>query len=618
MVKKGNKEDVKCQAAALPGDPGVYRFRDADDVVIYVGKAKNLRKRVMSYFVDAAGHTAKVRLMVRHIRRIEYTVVGSEADAFLLENNMIKNLRPRYNILLKDDKTYPWIVIRNEPCPRIESTRRLVRDGSRYYGPYSSVSMQKGLLEMLHGVYQLRTCRLDLSPAAVARGKYNVCLQYHIGNCRGPCEGLQSREDYDRSVEMAAHILRGDVRPAAAWLREQMAAAAAELDFETAARYKHRLDLLQNYTSRSVVVSSRLTDLDVFSLLTDPDTSTAYCNMTRIVSGAVVNSFTAEFSLGADEDPITILTHAIRQIAENLSGGLAREVVVPFMPAEALFPGVTFTVPKRGEKLDLLEFSAKGARLARLEKLKNIEARDPGRRVERLMEVMQRDLRLARQPRHIECFDNSNLQGTNAVAACVVFRDGKPAKREYRHFNIKTVVGPDDFASMREVLTRRYGRLLDEGAELPDLIVVDGGKGQLSAAYGVLCELGLETKIAIIGLAKRIEEVFYPHDPMPYYLDRNGETLKVIMHLRDEAHRFGITFHRRKRSKAAIRSRLEEIPGVGPATIEKLLKRFRTVSGIRNAPHGQLAETVGNRRAAEIEKFFTSDATQRPDRASIG
>ncbi len=603
-MAKQTDNDAKRQAAELPLDPGVYRFLDASGEVIYVGKAKSLRKRVTSYFVDSAGHPPKVRIMVRHIRRIEYTVVGSEADALLLENNMIKSLRPRYNILLKDDKTYPWIVVRNEPFPRVESTRRLVRDGSRYFGPYASVTMQKAVLEMVRGVYQLRTCTLDLSPKAIARGKYTVCLQYHIGNCRGPCAGHQSEEEYNRSIELVTQILRGDLRPTAAWLREQMETAAAVLDFESAAKYKARLDLLQGYRSRSVVVSNKLSDLDVFSLLADPDTGTAFCNMVRIVGGAVVNSFTAEFSLGADSDPESILTAAIQQIAERLSDGLAREVVVPLLPAEGLFPGVAFTVPKRGEKLELLQFSEKGARLARLEKLKNIEARNPERRVERLMGVMQRELRLDRPPRHIECFDNSNLQGTNAVAACVVFRDGKPSKKEYRHFNIKTVVGIDDFASMREVLTRRYSRLTQEGADLPDLIVVDGGKGQLSAAYGVLRELGLEKRIAIIGLAKRIEEVFYPHDPMPYYLDRNGETLKVIMHLRDEAHRFGITFHRQKRSKAAIRSKLEEIPGVGPASIQKLLRRFKTVSGIRQATSAELAEQVGAARAEAVRKFF--------------
>ncbi|MDR2885883.1 MAG: excinuclease ABC subunit UvrC [Rikenellaceae bacterium] len=597
-------DEVKKQAAALPLDPGVYRFLDASGTVIYVGKAKSLRRRVSSYFVDAAGHAAKVRVMVRHIRRIEYTVVPTEADALLLENNMIKNLRPRYNILLKDDKTYPWIVVKGEPFPRVESTRRMVRDGSRYFGPYASGIMQKQMLEMVHGVFQIRTCALNLAPAAIARGKYSVCLQYHIGNCKAPCVGKQSQQDYDQAVDMVVRALKGDIRPAAEHLRAQMRAAADALDFEQAARYKTRLERLQNHHNRSVVVSNRLTDLDVFSLVSDPDTATAFVNMTRIADGAVVNSFTAEFSLGADDDPTAILTRAITQITENLSDGLAREVVVPFMPEEKLFPGTTFTVPKRGEKLELLEFSAKGARLAKIEKLKNIEARNPERRTDRIMETMKRELRLKHEPRHIECFDNSNLQGTNAVASCVVFRDGKPSKKEYRHFNIKTVVGIDDFASMREILTRRYSRLLEEGADLPDLVVVDGGKGQLSAAYGVFKTLGLLDRIELIGLAKRLEEVFYPGDSMPYYMEKGGETLRVMVQLRDEAHRFGITFHRQKRSKAAIRSRLEEIPGIGPGSIQKLLKTFRTVSAIRVADEPALTAVVGASRAAAIKTFF--------------
>ncbi len=595
-------DSLKCQAAALPAEPGVYNFLDRAGEIIYVGKAKNLRKRVSSYFVDSASHPVKVRVMVRHIHSIRHTVVGSEADALLLENNMIKNLKPRYNILLKDDKTYPWIVIRGEHFPRVESTRRVAKDGSRYFGPYASVTMQKGILEMIHGVYQLRNCKLNLSPAAIARGKYSVCLQYHIGNCKGPCAGLQGEQDYGASIEMITHILRGDMRPTAAWLREKMAEAAGQLDFENAARYKNRLDLLQNYRSKSVIVSSRLGDLDVFSMVRDE--TSAFVNMTRIMSGAVVSSFTAEFSLGADDSQVDILTRAIMQISENISGGLSREAVVPFAPEQSLFPGVTFIVPKRGEKLELLEFSAKGARLARLEKLKNIEARDPSRHTDRIMQAMKSDLRLKREPRYIECFDNSNLQGTNAVAACVVFRDGKPSKKEYRHFNIKTVEGPDDFASMREIFTRRYTRLLAEGGQLPDLIVVDGGKGQLSAAYGVLKELDLTDKVEIIGLAERLEEVFYPFDPMPYYLDRNGEPLKVIMNLRDEAHRFGITHHRNKRSRAAIHTRLEEIPGIGPGSVQKLLSRFKTVKAVKAASMEELAAAVGASRAGAVRMFF--------------
>ncbi len=592
---------MRSRAANLPVDPGVYRFKDASGQVIYVGKAKNLRRRVSSYFLDLAAHTPKVRVMVRHIRAIEHTVVGSEQDALLLENNMIKSLRPRYNILLKDDKSYPWITIRKESFPRVESTRRLVRDGSRYFGPYSSGIMQKAVLEMLHGAFPLRTCTLNLDEKLIARGKYSVCLQYHIGNCLGPCVSRQSEADYDQQIERITQILRGDMRPTTAWLTRQMLQAAEAMDFESADRYKKRIELLDNYRSKSVIVSSLLTDLDVFAMVADEQMGSAFVNMTRIVSGAVVSSFTAEFSLGADDDPPTILSRAMLQIAENISQGLAHEVVVPFEPQAALFPEVRFTIPKRGEKVQLLEFAARGARLARLEKLKNIEAKDPSRFVDRVMETLRKDLRLKVQPRHIECFDNSNLHGTNAVAACVVFRDGRPSKKEYRHFNIKSVVGIDDFASMREVLTRRYSRLLAEGADLPDLIVVDGGKGQLSAAVAVLKELGLDDRIAVIGLAKRIEEVFYPDDPMPYYLDRNSESLKIIMHLRDEAHRFGITFHRQKRSKAAIHTSLEKIPGIGPGSIQKLLRHFKTAKAVRAASLEELEQVVGRAKAEAIK-----------------
>lgn len=596
------REKLKEQVALLPLSPGVYQFLNRDGVVIYVGKAKSLRKRVSSYFLDSRDHTPKVRVLVRQIAEIRHIVVATEADALLLENNMIKSLQPRYNILLKDDKTYPWIVIRNEPFPRVESTRRMVRDGSRYFGPYASVMMQKSVLEMIRGVYQLRTCSLNLSPEAIARGKYGVCLEYHIGNCKGPCVGRQSEEEYRHDIDLIVSMLGGDMRATRSFLEKQMHAEAEKMNFEVAARYKMRLQLLENYQSKSVIVSSTLSDLDVFSLLMDD--GVAYCNFVRIKAGAVVNTFTAEFSLGAEEDQVSIFTHAIRQMSERISGELAREVVVPFLPEISLFPGVEFTVPKRGDKLKLLEFSQRSAKIYRLEKLKNIEIKDPARHSRRIVEALQRELRLPEPPRHIECFDNSNLQGTNPVASCVVFRDGKPSRKEYRHFNVKTVVGPDDFASMREIVGRRYRRLLDEGAELPQLIIVDGGKGQLSSAYGVLKELGLEKRIPIIGLAKRIEEVFYPNDPEPYYLDRTGEPLKVIMHLRDEAHRFGITFHRHKRSLAFIKSELESIPGLGSVSVTRLLRRFKTVSAIRKASEEQLAEVVGLSRAKAVRAFY--------------
>ena len=596
--------ELKTKVALLPLEPGVYQFVNAEGEVIYVGKAKSLRKRVSSYFLDNKDHAPKTRIMVRHIADIRHIVVQSEGDALLLENNLIKNLQPRYNVMLKDDKTYPWIVVRNEPFPRVESTRRMMRDGSRYWGPYSSVTVQKNVLELVHGIYRLRTCSLNLDPAQIERGKYAVCLQYHLGNCLAPCVGKQSLEDYNASIEMIARTLSGDLRATRRYLEQAMHDASGRLDFEEAERYRMRLQLLDNYASKSVIVSNTIGDLDVFAVLRDVDA--VYCNFVRIVRGAVVNSFTAQLSLGAEDDERTILTQAIRQVSERIAGQLARNVLVPYMPDTELFDEVKFSVPKRGDKLKLMEFALRSAKLYRAERMKNLEIKDPARHTERVLEAMRCELRMSVLPRHIECFDNSNLQGTHPVASCVVFRDGKPSRKEYRHFNIKTVVGPDDFASMREIIYRRYRRLLDEGAELPDLIVVDGGKGQLSSAYGVLRELGIERSVTIVGLAKRIEEIFYPGDPLPYYLDRTGEPLKVIMHLRDEAHRFGITFHRQKRSKAFIKSELEAIPGVGAGSVEKLLKRFKTISGIRRATPEQLAAIVGKSRAGAIAEHFES------------
>lgn len=594
-------EKLKAQAAALPLVPGVYQFVDASGTVLYVGKAKSLRKRVANYFAESR-IPAKIRVMVRQAVEIRHIVVDTETDALLLENSLIKTLQPRYNAMLKDDKTYPWVVVRNEPFPRIRSTRQVVRDGSHYFGPYASISVQKNVLELIHAIYQLRTCGLNLAADEIAKGKYRPCLEYHLGNCKAPCAAMQTAENYMESIEMAKGMLRGELAPTRRYLRKLMQEAAADLRFEQAAVFKHRLDLLERYSSKSVVVSSSLSNLDVFVLIVDEDV--AFCNFVRIAKGNVVNSFTVQLSLGAEDDPCQILTTAISRISEDIAGQLNKEVVVPFLPEEALFPDVRFTLPKRGDKVKLLEFAEKNARMYRAEVMKNLEIKDPNKYADRVMEAMQRELRLPREPRHIECFDNSNLQGTHPVASCVVFRDGKPSRKEYRHFNIKTVEGPDDFASMREIVYRRYSRLLREGAELPDLVVVDGGKGQLSAAFGIFSELGIEDKVPLVGLAKRIEEVFYPNDPMPFYLKRNGEPLKVMMHIRDEAHRFGITFHRNKRSAAFIHSELEYIPGIGKKTIENLLKTFKTVAAVRAASEEQLASAVGPTRARTIRSYF--------------
>ncbi len=601
---------LKEQVALLPLNPGVYQFLDAKGVVIYVGKAKSLRKRVSSYFVNSKEHSAKVKILVRHIAEIRHIVVGSETDALLLENSLIKSLQPRYNILLKDDKTYPWIVVRRENFPRIESTRRIERNGSQYFGPYGSVAMQRSVLEFIREVIPLRTCKLNLSPAAISRGRYGVCLQYHIGNCKAPCIGAQSEEEYARLLDMALSVLRGDLRPVKQYLEEQMSGAAAELRFEVAQRYKARLEALENYRSRSVIVSAKIEDVDVFSLL--PDDDILYCNMVRIRHGSIVGVHTSRLSAGVDSSEAEMLTLAIQYMVDATDGKLAREVIVPCMPSTTLlFDGATFTVPKRGEKAELLEFSLKSARIYRAEQLKNLEIKNPERHTERLMEAMRRELRLERQPRHIECFDNSNLQGTNPVASCVVFRNGKPSRKEYRHFNIKSVVGADDFASMREIVFRRYSRMIAEGSQLPDLIIVDGGKGQLSSAYSVLCDLGIEEQVPIVGLAKRIEEIFYPHDPMPYYLSRTGEPLKVVCHIRDEAHRFGITFHRHKRTKAMIHTELEQIDGVGTKSIQALMRHFRTISKIAAASEQELASVVGAARAKQIRRYFDDRDSKR-------
>lgn len=601
-----DRNPLKEQVALLPLEPGVYQFLDRTGTVIYVGKAKSLRKRVSSYFMQNKEHPPKVRVLVRQIAEIRHIVVDSETDALLLENSLIKELQPRYNILLKDDKTYPWIVVRRENFPRIQSTRQLQRDGSQYFGPYSSVTMQHSILEFIREVIPLRTCSLNLAPEAIARGRYTVCLQYHLGNCKGPCIGAQSAEEYRQLLDMAVSVLKGDLRPVRAYLEGEMRRAAEALQFETAQRYKSRLAALENYSARSIIVSARIVDVDVFSLVEDDDA--AYCNFLRIRNGSITAVSTVRLTPGVDTDRAQMLTLAIQHVVEQIAGGeLAREVIVPFLPsATMLFDGVTFTVPRRGEKLDLLAFSERSARIYRAEQLKNMEIKNPERHTERLMNAMQKELRLPRQPRHIECFDNSNLQGTNPVASCVVFRDGRPSRKEYRHFNIKTVVGADDFASMREIVFRRYTRLMAEGQELPDLVIVDGGKGQLSNAYAVLCELGLEKQVPIVGLAKRLEEIYYPGDPMPYYLSRTGEPLKVVCHIRDEAHRFGITFHRQKRSNDFLRSELKGIAGIGPRTVETLLGHFRTVARIRNASDEELIELIGAARTQRLRKHFAS------------
>jgi len=598
---------LKEQVAMLPFSPGCYMFENSSGEVIYVGKAKSLRKRVSSYFLQSKDHTPKVRVMVSRIAALRYIVVDSETDALLLENSLIKTLQPRYNILLKDDKTYPWIVLRNERFPRVQSTRQIVRDGSQYFGPYGSVAAQRSILEFVREVVPLRTCSLNLAPDLIARGRYTPCLQYHIGNCKAPCIGAVGEQEYAVFVDLVTSVLKGDLRPVKSYLESEMQRAAAELRFEAAQRYKARLDALEKYRSRSVIVSANIVDTDVFSLLADGDE--AYCNFIRVRGGSIVAIHTVRIAAGVEEDERSMLTLGMQHVADNIAGELSGEVIVPFLPHEEFFPNVRFVVPKRGERRSLLEFSERSARIFRAEQLKNLEIKNPERHTERLMESMRRELRLDRQPRHIECFDNSNLQGTSPVASCVVFRDGKPSRKEYRHFNVKTVEGSDDYASMREIVWRRYRRLLDEGAELPDLIIADGGKGQMGAIHEVLEQL--ELKIPIAGLAKdshhRTSELLCGYPPVSIGLRPTSSLFHLFSHIQEEVHRFAIAFHRQKRSNAFLHSELERIEGIGAKSIEALLKHFRTMSKIRSASLDELAAVVGRSKAEKIVAALSAE-----------
>lgn len=582
------------QISALPDAPGVYQYYDLQAKLLYVGKAKNLKKRVSSYFTKNQ-HSGKTRVMVSKIVEIKHIVVNTESDALLLENNLIKEHQPRYNVLLRDDKSYPWICVKKEPFPRVFPTRRLIKDGSEYYGPYTSMKTVRTLLELIKSVYPLRTCNYDLSAEKIERGKYRRCLEYHLGNCLGPCEGLQQRSEYDRQIEDIRQIIKGDFGSSVQYLKQQMKQAASDLEFEQAQRLKERIDILQNYQSRSTVVNPKITNVDVFTVLTDA--THAYVNFLQLAHGLIVRSHTLELKKQLDEEESELLRLAIVELWQRF-GSASKEVYLPY-PVE-LGDAVKISIPQMGDKKKLMDLSLRNAQHFRMEKFKQMKIVDPDRHVKRLMGQMKEDLRLSTEPLHIECFDNSNMQGTNPVAACVVFRNGKPVKKEYRHFNIKTVEGPDDFASMEEVVFRRYRRLIQEGEELPQLIVIDGGKGQLSSALKSLDILGLRGKIAIIGIAKRLEEIYFPNDPIPLYLDKKSETLKIIQQLRNEAHRFGITFHRQKRNKAAIGSTLEQIKGVGKATAEELLKKFRSVKRVKEASLDDLIAVVGKSKAQKV------------------
>lgn len=598
-MAKLTSSDISIQLSVLPDSPGVYQFFDENGTILYVGKAKNLKKRVTSYFVKNHD-SGKVRVLVTKIREIRHIVANSESDALLLENNLIKQYQPRYNILLKDDKTYPWIVIKNEPFPRVFSTRRFIQDGSIYFGPFTSTSMVRALLQLIKEIYPLRTCTLDLSDFKIKNGRYKPCLEYHLGNCKAPCIAEQSADEYKANTDRIKDILKGNLSIVIRYLREQMEEHAAAMRFEDAENLRLKWEKLKNFQSKSAVVSSIISNLEVFSIVVEEDI--AFLNFLRIVDGCVVQSHSFSIIRKLDETPQEILAYAIVEMRERKVSVL-KDIIVPFMP-DIDFPELRFSIPERGEKLKLLEFSEKNAKFYMLDQKKQESLRNPREKVDRILTTMKNDLQLDVLPEHIECFDNSNLQGTNAVAACVVFKQARPAKKDYRHFNVKTVIGPDDFASMREIIHRRYSRMLTEGESLPQLIVVDGGKGQLSAAVEVLDELNLRHKIAIIGVAKRLEEIFFPGDPNPLYLDKKSETLRVIQQIRDEAHRFGITFHRNKRSKGLTTSSLLDVPGIGDKTYTLLIRHFGSLKRLSQASFDEIAALVGEKRATIVKNYF--------------
>ncbi len=589
---------LELQIQTLPDNPGVYQYYDKEGKILYVGKAKNLKKRVSSYF-NKIHDNAKTNVLVKKIVSIKHIVVPTETDALLLENNLIKTLQPRYNVLLRDDKTYPWICIKNERFPRIFSTRKMIKDGSEYFGPYTSFKTVHTILDLVKELYPLRTCNFDLTKANIDSGKFKVCLEYHIGNCKGPCEGLETITNYEKQVQAIREILKGNFKESLKEFKKLMTDLAMEMKFEEAQKIKEKIEVLENYQAKSTILNPKISNVDVFSIVSDE--TMAYVNFLQISYGAIVRSHTLELKKKLEETDEELLELAVVELRERFHLN-SKEIILPF---ELDFgEKIKVTVPQLGDKKQILELSQRNAKYYRMDQLKQIQIVDPDRHTNRIMAQMQKDLRLSVEPRHIECFDNSNIQGTNPVSACVVFKDGKPSKKDYRHFNIKTVEGPNDFASMEEVVYRRYKRLLDENESLPQLIIIDGGKGQLSSALKSLDDLGLRGKIAIIGIAKRLEEIFYPGDSIPLYLDKKSETLKTIQHLRNEAHRFGITFHRDKRSKAAIQTSIETIPGIGEKTMITLIKHFKSVKRLSKATENEISDVVGLSKAKKIVEFY--------------
>lgn len=591
-------ENLKLKVTVLPTTPGVYQYFDKDETIIYVGKAINLKKRVSSYF--SKNHDdAKTRILVSKIKDIKHIVVATETDALLLENNLIKKYKPKYNVLLKDDKTYPWICIKKERFPRIFVTRKMIRDGSEYFGPYTSVKTAYALLDLIKELYQIRSCMFDLSSENIAMGKFKVCLDYHIKKCKGPCEAMQSESAYITQITAIRNIIRGNFKDSIVAFENMMQQFASNMEFEEAQKIKEKMMLLSNYQAKSTIINPSINNVDVFSILTD-DTA-GYVNFFKISNGSIIQSHTTEIKKKLDESDKHLLEVSIVELRTRFNS-ISPEIYVPFKVNVG--ENIKVTVPKQGDKLRVVELSLRNAKYHRQEQFKQVQIIDPDRHTKRIMAQMKKDLHLSAEPTHIECFDNSNIQGTNPVAACVVFKDGKPSKKDYRNFNIKTVEGPDDFASMEEVVFRRYKRLLDEDQPLPQLILIDGGKGQLSSALKSLDALGLRNKIAIIGIAKRLEELFFPDDPIPLYLDKKSETLKILQQLRNEAHRFGITHHRNKRSNTSLNSELETIPGIGKQSVEALLQYFKSVKRIKTATLEQLTIVLGASRAKKVDTFY--------------
>ena len=594
---------AKNKIKTIPHKPGVYQYYNSEGTIIYVGKAKDLRKRVSSYFTKSHQY-GKVRRLVSQIADIKYIVVDTEMDAWLLENNLIKKYQPRYNVMLKDDKSYPWICIKNERFPRVFSTRNPIKDGSQYFGPFASVRSMRTLLELIRELFKTRTCTYNLSEKNIEEGKFRVCLEYHIGNCKGPCEGKQQEADYQQNIEEIKSLVRGNLFQLTKDIKSRILAHAEKLEFEEAASLKEKLDRLERFQAKSTVVSPTINDIDVFTIVSDHNTG--YVNFFKVMSGAIVQSFTLEISKRLDESDEELLEIGIIELRERFNSQ-SREIVVPFELDFKQAENLLFTIPQRGDKKNLLELSQKNAKFYMMDKHKQEKLTHPEKHSERILNQLKKDLSLKELPIHIECFDNSNLQGTNPVAACVVFKNAKPAKRDYRHFNIKTVVGPDDFASMEEVVHRRYSRLISEGEDLPQLIVIDGGKGQLSSALTALERLDLRGKIAIVGIAKRLEEIFFPGDSIPIYIDKKSESLKLLQFLRNEAHRFGITHHRNRRSKEALHNQLTDIPGIGMETAKKLYQHFGSISKIKEASLGDLSSVVASNRAKTIVDYFKNN-----------